>query len=119
MPDGTRGRIFDRARAAALMDRTDIAFWDPTVATDVGYPPGRLLPEFRSKLKALIRERLMDEAELAPGETVQGYVVADTMYPLASFENVSLKVVARRIGDGRRIRGSYTFAVQDVTRDAQ
>ena len=99
------------------MDHTDVALWNLAYVTRRGHPPGGISPEFRSRLKAKIRQRLMGEADIGPGDTVKGYLVADTVYPLESFENVSLEVVATRLGNGQRIRGTYQFAVKDETQD--
>ena len=119
LPDGSRGRVFDKTRAAILMDRTDIAMWNLKYTLEPGHPPGGILPEFRAKVKAKIRERLMAETEIPPGRSVKGYIVADTTYPLESFENVSLEVVATRDGDALRIRGSYDFAAQEIRPPSQ
>jgi len=119
LPDGTKGRVFDKTRAAILMDRTDVAMWNLKYTLEPGHQPGGILPEFRAKVKAKIRERLMAETEIPPGRSVKGYIVADTTYPLESFENVSLEVVATRVGDALRIRGSYDFAAQRIEPPSQ
>lgn len=102
LPDGSAGAVFDRARAAELIRRTEVVLLDGSAAV--------LREPTRTRLKIEIIQTLLDGAYLYPGQEVQGHLVADTGVPLRSLEGIVLEVSATRQSDQKVVHDAYRFA---------
>jgi hypothetical protein len=111
LPNGQRGRIFDRGRALELLHRTMLAEADLSyLKRPEGYLPGGLDESARQGLAEMTAINLLSEGAFTNEYPAQGYVVADTTVPLASLQGTTLEVVAYRLSDSAPAHGTYQFA---------
>jgi hypothetical protein len=107
--DGTQGHAFDRQRAAALIERLEIA---PTGASSPESPDllaRARTPGVQEQLKRQVIEDLLDE-RLLGSEAIQGYLLLDTKGRSASLDGAILHVSLIRARDGAALRQLYRFA---------
>jgi len=110
LPDGNKIRVLDRERAAVLVRRTWLGAWDLSYQTQREFPWGGLYEPVRKRLQDEVIAGLLDDAALTQNRVLEGYLVVDTVTPLASLERVGLEIVARRASDRVRVRNTYQFA---------
>jgi hypothetical protein len=110
LPGGRKGKIYDAPRAAVLLQRTDLAPWEPAHMAGSGQSSARLTQESRTRLKDQVNGSLMTAGEFGSDRTLTGYLVADTGAALQSFDQVTLEVFATRVKDALPVHGTYTFA---------
>lgn len=109
LADGTVGRGFDRQRAAALIERLEIAPAGSMSAQMHGLPDRTRAPGVQELLKRQLIEGLLDEGALG-SEAIQGYLLLDTNRRSASLEGAVLYVSLTRVSDGAPMRQVYRFA---------
>lgn len=112
LPNGTTARVFDRARAAAVIERTNLAVWSTDYTRDrrQRYPLGGLRTETKRRLKTEMLGGLLNEADVTRYRPLAGYLVVDTQVPLSSLDGTTMAVVANRVGDAAPVRETYQFA---------
>jgi hypothetical protein len=106
--DGTSGIVFDRERARALLERTDLLILDAdaTVRDPAGYDR---TAAYQQELRRMILEELLDEGEVRRDQPLRGYVVLDTRRSYPSFEGTSFYIQLTRVDDGAQLRQFHRF----------
>ncbi len=119
LPNGERGRVFDRGRAMELVRRSTLADADLSyLRRDGDHLPGGLSEEARSPLSDMVVSNLLTEGAFTSEQAMQGFVVVDTGVPLVSLDGASIEAVAYRLRDAAPARGAYQFAVPPATAEA-
>lgn len=111
LPDGTRGRAFDRPRAIEILERAELG------AADLSYlaqrngrrRPGGLPNAVKSALKHQLKQSLLGEIDFSRDRPAEGYLIVDVRRPVASLEAALLEVEATRISDALPARAEYEF----------
>jgi hypothetical protein len=87
LPDGTLLFAYDRPRATELMALTRLAPADPAESQTT------LRREQRNNLSAEVSEQLLTQVQVEPGGTIEGYVVVDTLRPLAELAGAGVEII--------------------------
>lgn len=121
LPDGTHARVFDRARAMILLDRTELGSWDLSYVREPRRraAPGGFAPVVAGRLKKQVRETLLDQGIVRRGQPLTGFLLVDTGVALTSLDRVALEVVTSRAGDAQPYREVYQFAATSPAQPAQ
>ncbi|MEO8601272.1 MAG: hypothetical protein ABI629_01715 [bacterium] len=107
LPDGTKARIFDRARAFELLRRTTIAEADFGYLQRPGYVPGGIAPYSRQPLVDMVGSRLLSDGIFDAANPLQGYVIVDTGAARTTLDGATVEVVAHRMTDSAPTRVAY------------
>jgi hypothetical protein len=119
LANGQPGRIFDRARAVEILRRTTLGDADLSYVWRNGeHPSGGLSQSVQPELTDLVSNTLLSQGVFINGQTLQGYVVADTGTPLTTLEGVTLDVTAYRLRDAAPAHVAYQFATVPPTAEA-
>ena len=112
LTDGESGRVFDRARAAELLRRTNFGDAEPAAG-------GTRMVWSEVALDDQVLHSLMDATDLSPGQIVEGFLIVDVGHPVASLEGAALEVVGTRSSDMAPVRNTYRFVKASVVAAAQ
>jgi hypothetical protein len=111
LPDGKRARVFDRARAEALLARATLGLIDLTyVQAGRRHVPGGLAGPVEARLKQRVKDELLEYGNVTRARAIEGYLVVDILAPRTSLDGLTLEVVATRVGDAAAARDTYQFA---------
>ncbi len=100
LADGSTRYALDQPRALAVLKRTSPARADLYYLDDDVQPPaGGLTPTQRRQAKADLRQRMLANTRLSPGDAVEGYVVFDTGRRFSSLDGSVVELVAE-LADG-------------------
>jgi len=108
LPNGEPGRVFDRGRATELLHRATLADADLAYVRR-GAPPGGFDEVRRQQMAESIATNLLSDGVFTSDQPMQGYVVVDTLTPLASLDGVVFQVTAYRLSDGAAAHGAYRY----------
>jgi hypothetical protein len=112
LADGESGRVFDRARAAELLRRTNFGEAEPPTG-------GTRMVWSEAALDEQVLHSLIDATNLSPGQVMEGFLIVDVGRPVASLEGAALEVVGTRSGDMAPVRDTYRFVKPSVVSAAQ
>ena len=105
---GEPGRVFDDPRAVELLHRTTLGDADLSYLQQYSHTPGGLGEYTHSELTATVLSRLFSDTVLSSSNSpVEGYVIVDTVQPVASLAGASMAITARRVDDGAPLQATY------------
>jgi hypothetical protein len=108
--DGSRARVFDRARAFELLRRTIIAEADLSYLRRRPYVPGGIAPPARQPVAERVAGRLLGDGMFDAANPLQGFVIVDTGAARTSMDGAVVEVLAHRLSDSAPSRVAYQLA---------
>jgi hypothetical protein len=107
--NGQFARIFDPERAAVLVRRTRLGAANLSYLHTSGerQVPGGLPPWGQEALRKQLLEHLLAGGTVRPDEPLRGYLVVDTLEPLASLDGAVLEAITEH--DGVAARDTFLF----------
>jgi hypothetical protein len=119
LPDGTYGRVFDRARSLELLRRTTLAEADMAYLQQPDHVPGGISQAVVPQLAEAVRSNLLGDGVFGGSQALEGFLVVDTGQPLPTFDGAAIEVVAHRVSDATPARYAYQFARTPPATEAQ
>lgn len=99
LPDGSKRFALDKPRAIEILKRSLLARYDLYYRDDQpALPPSGLTREQQEYWTWRFQQDLLDATELAPGDTVEGFVVVDTGQRFRTLEDTVVEAIPHPAG---------------------